>query len=194
MESEPILLFFDYVDPLSYLVEHELAALAGAGASLPPLDRVPLELRPPPEPLLDPDDPGWRERWDAARTLSAELGISLVEPPLIPWTRKAHELVLHGREHTRGAEIHRTLFDEVFLKGGDIGRVDVLVDVARRSGLDPMEAKAVLDVDKHAAEVEGLREVARQAAIPVPPALVTGARTLRGFHNRDVLRTFLCPP
>ena len=191
MSAEAPLLFFDYIDPLSYLLERELSGLLPELA-VAPLRHVPLELRPPPEPMLDPEGEGWAERWSASCTLAADRDIHLREPAIVPWTRKAHELVLHAGSEGRGNEAHRALFDAFFLEGRDIGRVDVLVEIARSLGLDPTGTKAVLDVDRYAGEVSGFGDHARALEIHAPPALVFGEETLQGFHNRDTLRTFLC--
>lgn len=183
---------FDYVDPLSYLLDRELAAVtaeAGLAVTL-----VPLEVRPPPEPLLDPDGPWWRERWAAASVAASGLeGPAPVEPVLLPWTRKAHELVAHARAADREMDAHRSVFRAFFEEGRDIGRVDVLVELGVALGLDRTETKAVLDVDRYAAEVAAARDDALRVAGPHPPALSVGDRTLRGFHNRDAVRTFLLP-
>jgi 2-hydroxychromene-2-carboxylate isomerase len=204
MTARPPCFFFDYVDPLAYLVEREISSLeeevAAAERGLPgprasgapPLvRRVPLELRPPPEPLLDPDAPEGRDRWALAADEARRLGIRLAEPPLVPWTRKAHELVLHAAARGRGGSAHRLIFEAVFTRGMDVGRVDVLVALAGEIGLDATEAKAVLDVDRHAAEVAEGRALASRAGVAASPALVLDGVTLRGFHNRDSLRTFL---
>jgi predicted DsbA family dithiol-disulfide isomerase len=155
--------FFDYLDPLSYLQERELRSLADT-PGLPRIRRVPVELRPPPVPLLDPDGPEWRDRWSRARREANALGIALAEPPILFWTRKAHELVLHAAARGLEDAVHRALFDAVFVEGRDIGRIDVLVSLGRE------------------AERSGVAE---------PPAVALGAETLRGFHNRDALRTLL---
>jgi predicted DsbA family dithiol-disulfide isomerase len=194
MERPEIVLFFDYVDPLSYLLEHELREMdRGSHPSLG-IERVPLELCPPPKPLLDPEQPAWAGRWKEAETAGSDLGLVLAEPTLLPWTRKAHELVFHAADHGKGPEIHQAVFDAVFVHGRDVGRIDVLVDIARASGLDGMETKAVLDVDKHAGSVEASRSRAQDAGVDDPPVLLAHGEILRGFHNRDALRTFLCSP
>jgi predicted DsbA family dithiol-disulfide isomerase len=190
MEPTPPSFFYDYVDPLAYLMEQELSA-AGTPNALPRLRHVPLELRPPPEPLLDPDAPEWRDRWETARTEAGRLGIRLAEPPLIPWTRKAHELALHAAARGVGEAAHRLVFDAVFLRGLDVGRVDVLVALGRELGLDATETKAVLDVDRYAGDVAAGRHVAAGAGVAASPALVSDKGMLQGFHNRDALRTFL---
>jgi predicted DsbA family dithiol-disulfide isomerase len=181
--------YFDYIDPLSYLLDRELDAALGIGG-LPEPRRHPLELRTPPDPLLDPDGAWWRERWQAAVTAAAADGVRLAEPRILPWTRKAHELVAHARAAGVGPDAHRAVFRAAFAHGHDIGRVDVLVGIARELGLETTEAKAVLDVDRYADEVAGQRPEA-VAAVGEPPALVHGGEVLRGFHNRDALRTFL---
>jgi predicted DsbA family dithiol-disulfide isomerase len=190
MDAPPLFLFFDYVDPLSYLTDFVLRdALADAGA--PALVRVPLELRPPPEPLLDPDGPPWSERWRIAEGPARSLGGPLRAPRLIPWTRKAHELVLHAAAHGVGEDAHREVFEAVFARGDDVGRVDVLVGIAASIGLDRSEAKAVLDVDRYASEVVRGRAHAERAGVASPPALVHGAAMLRGFLSAEALRTFV---
>jgi predicted DsbA family dithiol-disulfide isomerase len=191
MSAEVPILFFDYVDPLSYLLERELSGLLPELA-VPPLRHVPLELRPPPGPMLDPEGEGWTERWNASRALAEDRHIRFPDPAVVPWTRKAHELVLHAESQGLGAGAHSALFDAFLLEGRDIGRVDVLVEIARSLGLDQTGAKAVLDVDRYSDEVSSLGESARALGIDAPPAFALGDAILQGFHNRDALRTFLC--
>ena len=192
MDAPRIRFFFDYLDPLSYLVHLELDALRRApDPAVDGLGRVPLELRPPPAQLMDPDDPFWTDRWRSAQRAAADRNIVLAEPAIVPWTRKAHELVLHAVEKGLGDQAHDAVFEAVFVRGDDIGRVDVLVALARRVGLDAHETKAVLDVDRFTHQVESFRTLAQNAGITDPPAVAAAGRTLQGFHNRDALRTFL---
>ncbi|NJD18498.1 MAG: hypothetical protein FIA95_04350, partial [Gemmatimonadetes bacterium] len=135
--------------------------------------------------------PEWRARWDAALEEASRLGIRLVEPVLLPWTRKAHALVLHAGAAGVGEAAHRAVFDAVILKGRDGGRVDGLVALAGELGLDAREAKVVLDVDRYAEDVAAGRAQAAGAGVAASPALVCAHGTLQGFHNRDALRTFL---
>jgi predicted DsbA family dithiol-disulfide isomerase len=183
-------LYFDYVDPLCYLLEAELADVLSEGHPIE-VTRVPAEVCPPPGPLLDPDGPWWAARWQAAQAAAGPRGLVLAEPPLLPWTSKAHELVLHARQRDLGARAHAAVFDAIFGRGRDIGRVDVLVELAQELGLDAHEAKAVLDVDRYSDEVAALGARAAQAGVAEVPTLVRGSQTLQGFHNRSTLRTFL---
>lgn len=190
MAQGPLLFCFDYLDPLSFLVQGELDALTREGI-VPRVRLLPLELSVPPHALLDPEGEAWTARWSQALEAARGLGVTLRAPGLIPWTRKAHELLLHAHDRDRAEAVHRALFRAAFEDGRDLGRVDVLVEVARSVDLDAHEAKVVLDVDRHAGAVEALRREAEAAGAAAPPTLILNARTLEGFHNRDALRTFL---
>lgn len=195
MQHSPVSFFFDYLDPLSYLIHGELGEPGElgnpAGLDGAKLRYVPLELRPPPAPILDPDSDPWLARWREATAAGEALGVRVVRPAILPWTRKAHELAFHALEKGVGPAVHDALFEAVFVRGDDVGRVDVLVGLARRLGMDATEARAVLDVDRFADQVAALRADALAAGVSDPPALVCGGRVLQGFHNRGALRTFL---
>ncbi len=190
-DTKPIL-FYDFTDPLSYLLVRELDEWASeAGHADNAVTWHPFELRPPPTPLVAIDDGSLASRWNEARSLAEEFGLTFAPPSLVPWTRKANELVLLAQEHGKAHEARRRLFEAYLLEGLDIGRVDVLVDVALGLGLDRTETKAVLDVDRHLADVAALREQAVNSGVTTTPTLVAGHERLEGFHNRDRIGTLL---
>jgi len=197
MNPPPLRLYYDLVDPLSWLLAREVSALAReSGQSRDPADTlewIPLELRPPPLPLIAQDDPSLEARWTEARALleSSEPGRTFDPPLLVPWSRKAHELVVHAGGEGVGDELRARLFEGYLFEGWDIGRVDVLVEAAVSAGLDRTGAKAVLDVDKHEAEVAAFRTRAAEAGITRTPTLALGERRIEGFHNGAAIRTFL---
>ena len=182
-------LYYDYVDPGSFLVERTVAAMS-AELHLA-IERVPFEGTPPPEPLVEVSGPGWRSFWDGATRMAAEEGVTLARPRLVPWTRKAHELALHAREHDRFDAVHAALFDAFLLQGKDLGRVDVLLDLAVAHGLDRSATKAVLDVDRHAPAVLDARADAERVGVRGVPTLLVGRAKLEGFRGRDVTLAFL---
>ncbi|MGW8265445.1 MAG: DsbA family oxidoreductase [Longimicrobiales bacterium] len=188
-ESGPLIFFYDYVDPASFLLEMRLRG-AGLvpGSSLHP---IPFEANPPPNPLLDPDGGEWRDHWD--RTLAAAEGSvpQLSRPWIVPWTRKAHELALYAAAVGSGPEIHETLFRAYLIEGRDIGRVDVLVELAVEHGLDAGDTKAVLDVDRYRGALETNRSRGIQAGVVRPPALLWNKKLLPGHPTPEELRSFL---
>jgi len=179
--------YFDFVDPLSYLQEIELTGLAAASS----IEAIGFELAPPPAPLTSVADERWQRRYAEAHTLPAAAGVTLAPPPLVPWTRKAHELHLLARESGKADEVRRAIFEAYFGRGEDIGRVDRLVEVAASLGLDRTAVKAALDVDRFDDEVAKARRTAAEAGVVDTPSIASAAGILRGFHNREAIGSLL---
>ena len=189
--ATPAILHFDFVDPVSYLLDRELAAAeTETGIEV---TRAGVEISPPPHPLGTLDDAVWRPRWEEATHVADILGVTLHRPRLVPWSRKAHELMEHAREKHPDVlpELRRAVMEAFFRDGLDIGRVDVLVELATTHGMDRTETKAVLDVDRFGEDVARRRDDALEAGLRVVPSLSAGERRLEGFHNRASLSTFL---
>lgn len=181
--------FYDYVDPASYLVNHELRRLAPeAGVKLSPR---PFEIRRPPAQVLDPRDPEWNRYRNRMREEAERIGVELNPPDMIPWSRKAHELALLAREADRFATVHAAIYRTYFVDGRDIGRVDVLVQIGEDAGLERTAVKAALDVDRHLPDVREERSRAERLGVRGVPTLLAGEQKLEGFHPGDEIRTFL---
>ena len=189
MIDSPPRLFYDYIDPLSLLLEHDIRALEAEGFTS--VARHPWELRAPPAALIDPRDPLWQRRWEQATSLAEPRGISLHVPTLVPWSRKAHELALFAREKERFPELHLALFNAYLVEGRDIGRVDVLVGVAGEVGLDPQETRIVLGVDRHSATLDGLRGEAERLGVRGVPSLLVAGERIEGVLPPEALRALL---
>ena len=184
MEATEVIFYFDYVDPACYVLDRALRALAPASVKLA---IRPLELRPPPLAPIDAGSRAWQARCDAVERGAADYGLAISRPRRLPWSRKAHELMLHARGEGCCEAVHKALFRAVFEKEADIGRIDVLIALAAEEGLDATEAKAVLDVDRYAADVEEMRDAALDSGVRGPPALVTDGHTLAGLPARATL-------
>ncbi len=186
----PILrLHYDFVDPGSFLMQRRIRALR------PDCVLAGFELRPPPEPLVDPTDPAWVSWWNAAEDGLREAGLKPARPVLVPWSRKAHELVHHaanlGGDAERVEGLRTRIFRAWLESGDDIGRIDVLVPLAEAEGFDRTETRAVLDVDRWRSAVEEERRRAEEEGVRGIPTLLHGRRRLEGLHDLDTLRAFL---
>jgi predicted DsbA family dithiol-disulfide isomerase len=182
-------LYFDYVDPACFLLEHRLRGLA----EITPFSLIvePFEIAVPPTPLLDPGKPEIRRHWEEMEEEATRFELALKRPWIIPWTRKAHELALYARKKGCFREIHDTLFRAYLVEGLDIGRVDILVSIAREQGLDASEAKAVLDVDQNREAVEAKRQAAQEQGVTQTPTLLWLGKWLSGYPNDGMLGEFL---
>jgi predicted DsbA family dithiol-disulfide isomerase len=182
-------LYFDYVDPACLLLEHRLRGLAGEMDVI--LSLEPFEVAVPPSPLLDPGTPEIVQHWQEMEKEAERMGLALKRPWIIPWTRKAHELALFAKSKGCFREIHDTLFRAYLVEGLDIGRVDILVSLARKQGMDGGETKAVLDVDQGAETVAAKRQEALEQGVFRTPTLFRPGRQLRGYPDDRTLREFL---
>jgi predicted DsbA family dithiol-disulfide isomerase len=187
--ESPLFFFYDYVDPASFVLALRLESEAMDTKAH--LQLRPFEVNPPPHSLLDPTEGDWHDHWSRAMEDARDVGVELSRPWIVPWSRKAHELARHAEDHDRFLEIHNALFRAYLIEGKDIGRVDVLVALARESGLDPFTTKAALDVDAHTDEIEGMRGDGLERGVVRPPALRSGSRVLNGCPDTQELRRFL---
>lgn len=189
MVENRALFFFDYVDTGSWVVELWLAELSPHDGIT--VDRRPYELRPPPEPVMGPSHPEWTTSRSRALPPLEAMGRTLVNPSLVPWTRKAHELALHAAREGCYGQVHAALFETFHEGGADIGRIDVLVSIAASAGLDTSESKAVLDVDRYADEVREARREAEALGVRRTPTILAGDKRLERPQGFDELRIFL---
>lgn len=193
MPNRILRIYFDFVDPASYIASHELAETA-ARATDDTLAWIGFELRPPPMPLTASTDSLWVGRKEAALARANELGLRLDPPSLVPWTRKAHELYTLAESPGQAAAMRSAIFNAFFSEGRDIGRVDVLVDIAVAQEMDRTETKAVLDVDRQEMAVREARAAAVEAGVSDVPCYSVDGRLVQGFPDLTTLGTLLPDP
>jgi predicted DsbA family dithiol-disulfide isomerase len=176
-------IFSDFTCPFCYMTEAALWRRAESGDINVRYRAV--ELYPHPTPAPAPrDEAGWRE---ATEPLATELGLTLRAPDFRPRTRKAHEAACFAAVRGLEQRLRRALFSAYWQHGEDIGRIDMIVAIARTTGLDAEELKIALDIDTHSDEVQHDGEIARQLNLPGVPALYLGlgpgARVLLGAQS-----------
>lgn len=179
MIGEPVRFFFDYVDPASYVMSR---ILKDEGRDRD-VTWVGFELRPPPMEPMDPTDEEWAAYQGRIGEYAEALGISMSTPNLVPWTRKAHELTLFAKDKDCSGSVTDALFQAHFARRLDIGRVDILVDLAVEQGLDRSETKAVLDVDRYTSNVESDRALGETLDLVGVPTLIHGEHRLEGLSS-----------
>lgn len=164
----PVTVFSDFTCPFSYVTETALRRMEAAGEVA--LTHLAFELHPAPAPVAPPD----RAALAALAPLARELGIPLSLPSVAARTRKAHEAAAFARGRGVEAALREAIFAAYFADGRDVGRIDVLVELGERLGLDAGEMKVVLDVDTFAARVAAEREAAVDAGVQGVPTVVAG--------------------
>lgn len=181
MAALPITIFSDFSCPYSYVTEMALRGLADlpievrfrAFELFPPEAELPAAG--PPEPAPDLAD------------LARRGGIDLHPRAFTPRTRKAHEAVRFARALEAEPEMREAVFHAYWRDGRDIGRVDVLTELAAGVGLGAEDLRIALDIDRHAEEVAADLHTARRLRLPGTPTtyLGTGAAAVVMVGARD---------
>ena len=155
---------------------------------------VPFELRPdaPPEGLsAKAEGLTHSERVEARlRELAAEAGAPMLDIDLVPNTHMAMTLGEFARdlgEETHRA-VHAAIFGAYYGEGRDIGRREVLLDVATEQGLDAAEAGAALDDGRYDERLHEFVHLALHLGIDTTPSALICNELLIGSRPYGVLR------
>jgi len=105
-----------------------------------------------------------------------------------PNTIASHRLIRHAGASGHQDSVVQALFDAYFLRGEDIGDLDVLTAVAETGGLDAVAARAFLEGDAEHEAVRAEDLGARRAGISGVPCFIFNRRhALAGAHPPEVL-------
>jgi predicted DsbA family dithiol-disulfide isomerase len=181
-------LFSDFTCPYSYVTEAGLRGLMRRDGEVEIRYRA-LELYPAPtEPIAPAEEEGWEE---AVRPLAERLGIELRAPGFRPRTRKAHEAARFAEERGVGAAMRDAIYRAYWAEERDIGRVDVLMEIVATLGVDPVDLKIALDIDRYSEAVVHDLLLAERLRVPGVPTLFVGtgpaATVLVGAQSPEAL-------
>lgn len=186
--STTIEVFSDYVCPFCYLAEQPLAdAVEGRD-----VDVVwqPFELRPEPTPTLLPEGDYLQSTWrQVVYPVAERMGVPIVLPDVSPqpYSRLAFESYQFASEHGLGQRWTQRMFRAFFVEQRDIGRLDVLTDVAADLGLDGDALRSALESGCH---TDVHRQALGRAAtlnITAVPTFVVDDRRIEGMASAEQL-------
>ncbi|MEU4494535.1 DsbA family protein [Streptomyces sp. NBC_00210] len=167
----------DYVCPYCMLAEgplHEATHDLDVA-----IEWMPFELRPHPAATLRPEDeylPAiWkRSVYPMARRMGVDITLPTVSPQ--PYTRLAFEGYQYAAEHGKAAEYTPRMLRAFFQENRDIGRLDVLADVAADIGLDADGFTSALTAGTYSETHQEALRTAQAYRISVAPTIVIGER------------------
>ena len=133
------------------------------------------------------------------RRQGLEYGLSFSEPAVLSNSRKALLAGEFARDQGRFGPFHDLTFRAYFEEGKDIGRTDLLLDLAERAGLERESLRSALEEERHLDRLAAVTREAHEAGIHAAPTFVfehgpviVGAQPLEAF--RDALRGFASMP
>ena len=121
-----------------------------------------------------------------------KMGVRFGPQPLMSNSREAMEGGEFAKENDRYDAYHDAVFRAFFTDCLDIGNRDVILDIARKVGLDAYELNAALE---NGIYLPRLRETTRKAKTrgisSAPTFIVDGYGTITGAQPIDTFRTIL---
>ena len=157
-------------------------------------DWVGFELRPetPLEGLLLADrfpEPELKRIYENLRRMGAPLGIVFGEVSVTPNSHLALEAAEYARDHGRFESFHERTFRAYFNEGRDIGKIDVVLDLARKDDLDPRDLAEALRGRRFSQRlIDARREGERLGVRAVPTFIIDDKHTIVGVQPLEVMR------
>lgn len=171
-----IAVWSDYVCPFCYLERPVLERIRNEFGNRVRIDWRSFELRPEPEPTLDPDAEYLHRVWNqSVYPMAQDRGLPMKLPPVQPRSRKAHEATEFAREAGLLDAMNGALFKAFFEEGRDLAETDTLLEIGESVGLDRAELREALASGRYAQSVLDNQDLARQIGISGVPALVVSA-------------------
>ena len=165
---------FDLVCPYSYLLAQEVEAAEDEGL---PVEWVPFELRPAPQPLPEPRGDYIRRHWrEHVYSLAERYGTEIHVPPTQPRSTLALAVSLWADEQGAGRAWRRAARHAFFVLGLDLGQEGVLRETAETAGLDPDAAIAAAWEPDRLRRLRELRDEAEKIGVDSVPSLSVGER------------------
>lgn len=180
----------DFVCPFCMIAEQPLLEAVAAFGEPVDIEWMPFELRPHPTPTLRPEDAYLQTVWpQSVYPVAARFGVSLALPSVSPqpYTALAWQGYRFAQAHGKGHAYNDRVLRAFFQHDQDIGRIEVLTQIARDTGLDAAAFEAALRDGTHRAAHEAALADARAMGISGVPAFRIGHRWLPGVQTAQVL-------
>jgi predicted DsbA family dithiol-disulfide isomerase len=130
--------------------------------------------------------------YDQLRKRGKEVGIVFGTHTLLSNSRLALIASEYARDQGQYESFHENMFHAYFTKGLDIGKPDVIADVAKKSGLDEKETLSAIRDGRYASRLNETRKEASLIGLTGVPLFVienkyqiVGAQSIETF--RDLL-------
>ncbi len=118
--------------------------------------------------------------------MAAEAGLPMTTRDWVSNSRPALEAAEFAREQGLFDPFHRAVFSAYHAEGRDIGKQEVLREIAKAVGLDADEMVAALNEGRYTARVEENLAFSREIGLTGVPAFIIGNRAIVGAQPYNV--------
>lgn len=124
---------------------------------------------------------------DRVVSMAKDVGLNYNYDDLIETnTLKAHKLLQYAKEEGKDKDIKEEVFKAHFIDAKDIGDDKVLVEIAKKVGLDETKSLEALDSEVYGAKVDVDRYAAQQLEITsVPFFVIDNKKALQGAQPKE---------
>lgn len=155
------------------------------------MEWMPFELRPYPNPTLNPEGDYLQNAWKNNVYPTADrFGVKMVLPRVSPqpYTHLAFEGFQYAKDQGKANEYNHEVMKAFFQEEKNIGEIDVLTELAEKIGLNREEFKRSLETHKYKeAHRAALHHAYEEARITAVPTFIIGDRVLPGLYSRETL-------
>lgn len=162
------------------------------------IEWMPFELRPYPTPTLRPEDSYLQTVWpQSVYPVAERFGVRLRLPSVSPqpYTALAWQgyqyARANGQSQDQGQIYNHLVLQAFFQEDQDIGRIDVLTQIALRAGLDAVDFEAALRDGRYREAHEQALAMARSQGVSAVPAFRIRQRWLPGVQDARTLERAL---
>ena len=148
-------------------------------------------MRPEPTPTLRPEDDYLQSAWkNNVYPLAQQLGLEMKLPSVSPqpYTRLAHEGMEFAKERGKGNEFAHALFGAFFQRSEDIGKLDVLANLAAQVGLNEQDFRRAIQSSRYSERTKELLRQARMQMVTAVPTFIIGRQRVSGLYPAEVLK------
>ena len=122
-----------------------------------------------------------------AERLGVYMRLPTVSP--YPYTNLAFQGLEFAKDQGKGDEYNDAVFRAFFQRSRDIGRIDVLSDIANEVGLDPEQFRAALEQGTYRDRVQQLLQTAYgRIRVTAVPTMIIGRQRLEGLYPAETMR------
>ena len=123
--------------------------------------------------------------------MAEKLGVYMRLPTVspYPYTNLAFQGLEFAKDQGKGNEYNGAVFRAFFQQSRDIGRIDVLADIAKEVGLDSEQFRAALEQGTYRDRVQQLLKTAyERAGVTAVPTMIIGRQRLEGLYPVESIR------
>ena len=130
-------------------------------------------------PTLDPQGDYLTRVWqEHVYPLAGKMGFTMKRPPVQPRTRLAHAAAKWAADNGRFNDYNSALFKAFFHDGLNIGRLDILLQIAEKLDMDTDGLATASDWDSYVRKVLQDEKTAQEANVRAVPAYVANGKVL----------------